>query len=242
MYLPAKYVSLMLTPAGYTLQQTWEILYTALVDGNDLQTCQPLISWLRAATTGTAVPGNANETGPSRLVVALTSPLADATLLLHHSKILGQALPALFQPSASLENAITQMAVAVTQQTNKTRVSREQKAADAIAPKLPSDKCNITLPILQEYLEIPDERDLSALWHQWANCSKRQELIVLSELLATFARGPESFTVSTPIPTIKLVQDLLSFAFIGDSPDDTKTGIHPFVIAEGSSEHRQANL
>jgi hypothetical protein len=38
------------------------------------------------------------------------------------------------------------------------------------------------------------------------------------------------------------VQDLLSFAFVGDSPDDTKTGIQPFVIAEGSTEHRQANL
>jgi hypothetical protein len=45
-----------------------------------------------------------------------------------------------------------------------------------------------------------------------------------------------------PIPTTKLVQDLLSFVFVGDSPDDTKTGVQPFAIAEGSSEHRQANL
>jgi hypothetical protein len=70
---------------------------------------------------------------------------------------LNQALPALFQPSATLEHAITQMAVAVTQQTNETRTAREQKAANAEAPKLPSEKFTITLNILQEYLEVPDE-------------------------------------------------------------------------------------
>jgi hypothetical protein len=134
------------------------------------------------------------------------------------------------------------MAVAVTQQTNETRVSREQKAADANAPKLPSDKFTITVNILQDYLEVPDERNLPDLWHHWANCSKRQELLVLSDLLAAYARGPDAFSVSTPVPTSKLVQDLLAFAFVGDSPDDTKTGIHPFIIAEGSAEHRQANL
>ncbi len=60
--------------------------------------------------------------------------------------------------------------------------------------------------------------------------------------MSTYACGPDAFSVAVPIPSSKLVQDLLSFAFVGDSPDDTKTGIHPFVIAEGSAEHRQANL
>jgi len=38
------------------------------------------------------------------------------------------------------------------------------------------------------------------------------------------------------------VQDLLSFTFVGDTLDDIKTGIQPFVIADGSAEHRHANL
>jgi hypothetical protein len=215
MYLPAKYVPLMLSPSGYTLRQAWDLLYPVLVDTNALADCQPLVTWLRASTTGTTVPNNANKVGPSRLTVDLQPPLADTALLLHRSKILNQALPALFQPSATLEMAITQMAVAVTQQTNEHRVTREQKMADATAPKLPSDKFNITINILQEFLEVPDERNLPDLWHQWANCSKRQELIVFSDLLTSYARGPESFSVSTPIPTSKVVQDLLSFAFVG---------------------------
>ncbi len=168
--------------------------------------------------------------------------MADASLLLHRAKYLNQALPALFHPSATLEQAITQMAVAVTQQTNDSRVAREQKAAEREVPKLPSDKFTITLNILLEYLEVPDEQNLPPLWHQWANCSKRQELTVFSKLLASYAHSPDNYSVSAPIPSTKLVQDLLSFVFVGDSPDDTKTGVHPFIIAEGSSEHRQANL
>jgi hypothetical protein len=98
------------------------------------------------------------------------------------------------------------------------------------------------LPILQEYLEVPDERNLPPLWHQWSNCTKRQELMVLTELLSAYARGPESFVVTAPIPSTKVVQDLLAFAFVGDTPDDIKTGIQPFMIAEGTAEHRQANM
>jgi hypothetical protein len=168
MYLPARYVPLLLNASGYSLRTTWELLYPAIAEANDLINCQTLLNWLQAATTGTRI-GNGQDFGPSRLVVDLIAPLADATLLQHRSKLLNQVLPGLFQPSTSVEHAITQMAVAVTQQTNDTRQAREQKLADAAAPKLPSDKFTLTLGILQEYLEIPDEQNLPPLWHQWAN-------------------------------------------------------------------------
>jgi hypothetical protein len=41
---------------------------------------------------------------------------------------------------------------------------------------------------------------------------------------------------------VRLVQDLLSFTFVGDTLDDIKTGIQPFVIADILAEHCQANL
>jgi hypothetical protein len=42
-YLPARYVPLFLNPAGYTLRQTWELLYPALVTNNDLARCGALL-------------------------------------------------------------------------------------------------------------------------------------------------------------------------------------------------------
>jgi hypothetical protein len=40
----------------------------------------------------------------------------------------------------------------------------------------------------------------------------------------------------------KLVQDLLSFTFLGDSQDDLKVGLQPFMVADGSEEYRRANM
>jgi hypothetical protein len=157
MYLPSLYAALLLDPAGYSLKTTWEILYTAIADANDLINCQTLINWLRAATMSTLapLPGNGQNTGPSSLVMELTSPVADAKLMQHRIQLLKQTLPALFQPNETLEHAITQMAVAVTQQTNDSRLAREHKAAEADTPKLPSEKFTITLPISKNFWKYP---------------------------------------------------------------------------------------
>lgn len=40
----------------------------------------------------------------------------------------------------------------------------------------------------------------------------------------------------------KLVQDLLTFTFVGDSQEDLKSGLQPFIITDGSEEYRHANL
>ena len=45
-----------------------------------------------------------------------------------------------------------------------------------------------------------------------------------------------------PVVSAKLIQDLQSFTFVADTMDDLKTGLHPFIIADDSAEHRQANL
>jgi hypothetical protein len=242
MYLPPKYVSLLLNPAGYTLRQAWQIIYPALVTNQDLITCAPLLNWLRVISMGTAVAGNANNIGPTATTIELQAPLADQALINHRQKLQKQVLPTLYQPAESLELAITQMAAAVTMNTNDGRLAREEKAARATAPKLPSDKFTVTLPILLDYLEIENEERLPALWHRWANCSKKQDLTVLTEQLHSYARSPESFTSVTPVVTVRLVQDLQNFIFVSDTLDDIKAGLQPFVIADGSAEHRHANL
>jgi len=38
------------------------------------------------------------------------------------------------------------------------------------------------------------------------------------------------------------VQDLLNFTFVSDNLEDIKSGLQPFIIADGSAEHPQANL
>jgi hypothetical protein len=244
MYLPAKYVPLLLSPSGYTIHQAWEILYPAIVNANDLINCAVLLKWLRAITTGTIVPNgnNGNNLGPTSAIMNLTVPLIDEDLVQHRLRLQKAALPGLYQPSPTFERAITQMAVAVTQNTNDSRLVREEKAARAIEPKLPSERFSVTINILQEFLQVADEALLPPLWHSWANCTKRQEFLVLTEQLQAYSRSNDAFSTCPPIASAKLVQDLLQFNFVGESADDIRSGIQPFIVADGSSEHRQANL
>jgi hypothetical protein len=48
--------------------------------------------------------------------------------------------------------------------------------------------------------------------------------------------------LNTPIITIHLVQDLQNFIFVSETLDDIKTGLQPFIVVDGSVEHRLANL
>jgi hypothetical protein len=116
--------------------------------------------------------GNGNLPGPSNIIMELEVPLADADLVNHRTRIQRQILPGLYQAPESLERAITQMAAAVTMNTNDNRIAREEKAAKQNELKLPSDRFTVTLGILQGYLEINNEAHLPPIWHQWANCKK----------------------------------------------------------------------
>jgi hypothetical protein len=220
----------MLNPSGYNVRQMWETLYPAMADAEDLEHCDALIKWMRVVTS--SVLQN-NLPGPTAATVELNVPLADELLIAHRLRLQRLVLPGLYRPQESLERVITQMAVAVTQNTNETRVAREE---------LPSERFTVTLSILQGYLQIEDERELPQLWQSWANCTKKQEFNVLAEVLQAYARGPDKFTTCAPIATAKLVQDLLNFVFVSESTDDIKSGIQPFIIADASAEHRQANL
>jgi hypothetical protein len=240
MYLPAAYVPLFLNAGGYTLRQVWERLHPAILHRQEEVVCQPLLNWLRAASMGTALV-NPQAMGDPSLALPLVAPPADEALLTYRLQILHTLLPGLTAPPQSLETALSHMATALLTQTNDSRLIRDQKAAEDLEPKLPSKRFSVTLPVLLEYLQIADERQLPDVWHKWANCSKKQDFQVLRDTLEAFARSPQAFSTTVPVVSAKLVQDILSFNFVGDLADDTKLGFHPFIISDGNAEHRQIN-
>jgi hypothetical protein len=95
MYLPAKYVPLLLRTTGYKPCEVWEILYPAIVNAGDLQVCSTLLKWLQVSSTWST------QCKP-RTTPTLEVPLADSDLITHRTSLLKQALPALFSwPTAS---------------------------------------------------------------------------------------------------------------------------------------------
>jgi hypothetical protein len=88
MFLPAKYVPLVLSTKGYTLKGVWDILTTAFQQDNVLDELEPIVDWLRAALTdsGTGVPS---------VGVALIAPPMDMDLYEHRSELICRLLPGL---------------------------------------------------------------------------------------------------------------------------------------------------
>jgi hypothetical protein len=136
------------------------------------------------------------------------------------------------------------MATAIAHQTDEARSARESKILEDETPKLPSavDKFKHTLHILLRLLNLDDEEELPILWHEWANCGKKQELPILQHLSDNFAQSPDRFIAKSPVITPKLVQDLVVFHFIGDHRDDVMTGLSPFNVIDGGEAHRKHTL
>jgi hypothetical protein len=241
MFLLLVWAPLLLRARGYTVKEVWDMLYPAILQRQELDICAPLLRWLQASSTGTTLP-DPLAVGDPITAIRIIAPPADELLLSHYHGILHCTLPGLLAPPQSLETALSQMATALMAQTNDTKQAQEQKFADEQAPKLPSECFTVTLPVLMEYLQQRDERHLPDIWHHWANCSKRQELQVLRDTLDAFARSPDAYSSTVPIVTARLMQDLLAFNFIGQLADDLKGGLHPFIVSDGNSEHRQTNL
>jgi hypothetical protein len=153
-------------------------------------------------------------------------------------------LPGLSHLSDSIENALTTMATAIVTQTDEARTARAEKQLREETPKLPSDteKFKHTIHILMRYLNLDDEESLPILWHEWANCGKKQELNILKNLLENYAQGPTTFIAKSPIITPKLIQELLAFNFVGEHRDDVNIGLSPFNVVEGGETHRRYNL
>jgi hypothetical protein len=143
-------------------------------------------------------------------------------------------LPGLFQLSDGLENAISTMATAIVQQTDESRTARETKQIEDKTPKLPStvDKFKHTIHILLRLLNLDDEVEHPVLWHEWANCGKKQELAIIRDLLDSYAQSQDRFIPKSPIMTLKLVQDLIAFTLVGDHRDEVSTGLSPFNVIE----------
>lgn len=241
MFLPAAYAPLLLQSRGYSIKEVWDVLYPALIQRDEVDICRPLLQWLQMSSSSTEL-ANPGALGEPSNVITLTVPAADEQLLSHTHSVLHQALPGLSAPPYALETALSQMATAIVAQTNDARQAREQKLAEDRAEKLPSERFTVTLPVLLEYLEVADERNLPDIWTRWANCTKRQEMQVFRDSLDAFARSPDAYTSTVPLVTARLTQDMLSFSFVGQSADDLKGGLHPFIIVDGNAEHRQTNV
>lgn len=238
MYLPAKYVPLLLDNKGYHPKQAFTILSQAFAEDNVLPDMEPVITWLRISLHAT----NNNNTGPPATSITLTAPFLDEDLILHRDPFLARALPGRHDTAPGLETAITTMATAITSQTLEARTARIARDVEREQPTTPSTKFGLLFDSLKSFLDVQEEDELPDFWFQLAAAPKKQEFSIIKEYLNAHSRSARAFMPLSPIPSPKLHSDLMTVTFVGDHPDDLKTGIQPFVVMDGSEQHRAAAL
>jgi len=237
MYLPSKYAYLLMSNKGYGVKETWTILAPAFQADNFMPHVSPIINWLKASWHTTGV----NNRGSPITSVALVSPFADQDLTAHRNTLLYNMLPTLrHQQDPGLNTALIQMANAVASQAAEAHTARLAKELEKERPTMPSTKYGVLFPTLQLLLNITDEANLPELWFSLAAAPKKQEFSVVRDALDSFSRSPQAFINTAPIPTPKLISDLNTITFVADHPDDLKSGIQPFIVMDGSEEHRSA--
>jgi len=93
---------------------------------------------------------------------------------------------------------------------------------------------------LLSFLNVDQEAALPELWFTLAATPKKQEFSAVRELLEAYSRTNMAFISQAPIVSPKLVTDITSITFIGNHPDDLKSGLQPFIVMDGSEDHRSA--
>ena len=234
-YLPTRFAPLLLDNKGYSPKRVWDILIQKFQEEGCIELMGPLLNWVRVTLHATGQ----NDTGAPATHVNLTAPFADHDLI-NHRLPFKQVLSGLQGPTPGLETAIAQFATAVNAQVAEAQTARVLKELERDQPTLPSVKFDMLQSSLLNYLNVNSEQDLPELWFRLAAAKKKQEFGTVRDSLEAYARGPTAFCTLAPIATPKLLSDLTSVTFLGDHPDDLKTGIQPFIAMDGSEEHRAA--
>jgi hypothetical protein len=120
--------------------------------------------------------------------------------------------------SGGIEGALTTMATAIIRQTDEACTARENKELEQETPKLPSavDKFKHALHILLWLINVAHEEDLPLLWHEWANCGKKQELSILHDLLDGYAQGPNRFIAKSKTYPLSLLWAIIKMMLMLD--------------------------
>ena len=234
-YLPTRFASLVIDNKGYTVRQMCVTLMQRCQDEGCLNLMNPLMNWLRLSLHATGP----NDSGPPVMHINLVAPFLDQDLM-QHRKAYRSVLSGLQVQTPGLEMAIAQFATVVNNQVTEAQTARLIRDLERDQPTTPAVKFDMLFNSLLNMLNVTSEQELPDLWFHFAASKKKQEFGTIRNSLENHARSDHSFGPFAPIPTPKLMSDLSSITFVGDHPEDTETGIQPFMAMDGAEEFRAA--
>ena len=236
--VPKEYIPLVMQrPDGWTPRALWEQLGTAIVADQRVGVCEPLLKWLRVASTLTfgaaAVVGGPLPSAPPAVACdPLVAPVADAILQRRLWSWLTTDLPSLGARSGATNTVMTETLQALKAEFSLQRV---EAAAARVASKRPttlSEKFPEASGGLRLLCEVSCDEALPPFWTTYATLGKKEGFFALGQALDARAAHAGSMG-HAPMVTPQLYERISNFAFGSRNVDDLLAGLSPFLMTSG---------
>jgi hypothetical protein len=233
--VPGYYAALIIHRRGVSAKLAFQELYGAMQARGEVDRCQDIIVWLKAACTARGGGGLQNG------VPIVYHPLAPVHLPGEvYRYMIGKVradLPALAAPDAATTGITDTLAGALRALTG--RVVDEGGERSSREPKTVKEVFKETYRTLLRFCNVAEETDVAPVWQRLANCTKSEQMTVMIQEFQKVcnSRGLATDTY-TPIVTSALKQMILGFQFVGHGVDDLSTGCQPFMVSYAGNDNQ----
>lgn len=236
--IPGRYAALIIHRRRVRPKQAYQEIVGAIQAQNEVDSCQDVVTWLRAACTARG-GGGAQTALPSVLHTFTPLHLPPEVYRYVTAKVKSD-LPVLVEPDRLGGGPGAETLAGALRLLDASRTTRGgREGEDAIrAPKTIADAYKETFPTLLKYCKAETIKGVAPLWHRLANCHKGEQHIVLTQELqkVCMARGL-STELYVPVITSTLKQMVVSLQFTGYGADDLTSGCQPFLVAYAGTDH-----
>lgn len=233
--VPGYYAALIIHRRGVSAKLAFQELYGAMQARGEVERCQDIVIWLKAACTARGGGGLQNG------VPVVYHPLAPVHLpgevyRYMIGKVRGD-LPALAAPDATTTGITDTLAGALRALTG--RVAEDGSERSSREPKTVKEVFKETYRTLLRFCNVAEETAVAPLWQRLANCTKSEQMTIMIQEFQKVcnSRGLATDT-NTPIVTSALKQMILGFQFVGHGVDDLSTGCQPFMVSYAGSDNQ----
>ncbi len=235
--LPGYYAALLIHRRGVSPKTAYQELHGAMVARGELDRCQDVLTWLKAACTARGGLGPLNAV-PAVYHNLPPLHLPEVVYRYFTGKVRGD-LPALNAPDPATADMTGTLAGALRALTREGGGGTDADERREREPKTVQEAYKETYRTLLRFGNVALPTAVSTVWCRLANCAKGEQHTVLVQEFqrVCMARGlaPELYT---PVVTATLKQMVTGFQFVGLGVDDLSSGCQPFAVsyAGGASQ------
>lgn len=233
--IPGYYAALLIHRRGVSAKVAYQEIQGAMQARGELDICQDVVTWLKAACTARAGGGLQNGV-PSVYHPLAAVHLPEAAYRYLTDRVTSN-LPGLGGAGSGEHDATLAGALrALTRATGGDVGGGD--GASTCEPKAIQHVYRETYGMLTRYCNVEQPKDVAPIWRRLANCAKSERhTIITQEFQRVCIERKLSTEIYVPIVTTNVKQMILGFQFAGYGIDDFSTGCQPFLVTYSGGAH-----